>query len=1466
LRIDTGRSLANHRADFSPDLDNWTVITPSSFAHEIEALEFVRSGLSPSCHAFANFTFIGLDGSLNEVDLLIIGPWGFFFCEIKSRPGVIKGDAQTWRWEEGGRVFSDDNPLLLAQRKCQKLKSLLLKQKALRDQSLPFLEPVIFLSHPSNLIALPPDARMRVFLRDTANQPGIRAALNRREGAGLKVLDHPPINRPIMGAVLRAMHEIGLKPKTGARRAGDYELGQLLYESPAHTVQDWEASHVVAKSGPRLARLYLVSSAATKEDRERLTKAARRDFELIEPLDHPGLLRVETMVSTERGPAVIYRYPKDARRLDHFLADKGDTLSVEDRLSLLRQIAEAIAYAHDHRVIHRGLTPQSILVSPADGHGFRAHVYNWQLGSGPLTHTATVGTRSLHATDLLEDVSTAYLAPESIAGVNLDAKELDSFSLGALAYRLFTDQPPAHSSIELAGILREGPGYLDVALVKDGLPESLRDLVIFTTNRDATMRFSARQFVQQLNEVEDELTRPEPQHVLDPRTARSGDQLEQGLQVVRRLGSGSVSVVFLVRAPNSKEPLVLKLAVQPEYNERLKAEHAALKKLVHPGIVQAHELFESGGITGFLMDCAVEVPKEWLAEVEADAVASSEPSTKRERFAEAETLSVHLRRLGRLEIDLLQTFGADLLTALEYVHDCGLAHRDVKPDNIGLRIPRSRDRVRLILFDFSLANASLDEIRVGTPPYLDPFLPLRKIKRWDSHAERFSAAMTLYEMAAGALPKWGDGHSAPHLLDDEVTIQPELFISDLREKLASFFARALRRDYRKRFDTWEQMRTAWAEVFQNVDEPVVPLRPPTEDAPTPAAVDLVGHATKDTQLIQLGLSTRAFNALDRLRLVTVDELLQYPLARIYRMPGVGHKTRLELADLVRALREHFSQSGADLSSDTAASLELVMEGHGTAKDVDPNAQSIDLIARQIVVRRSGNKGSQEHTALERFIGVNCPENSPPAEWISQSDVAPALGITRARVGQVVEKARERWSKLPALTSVRHEIERILRSQGGVMTHRELISAVLSTRGSAFDEPERTRLASLVVRAAVETEKGLEEPRFLEVRRAGHIFVALDRPLADWALAIAKASDDLLLEGGETLPSRARTIETLQSVSRPALIGREECPPPDPTRLVSLATALATVARANARLELYPVGLPPERSLLLCRSTFFQTGPLSVEDLAKRVASRFPEAKPLPADRGALEALIKAADVPLRWSLAARGGSGAFVNAVEFDSMFTMTEKSSHRLRTFTHSVPMPVMPEQVATALLLEEKLQSCATRGSFLVLSVPPDRLARAETELLARFPVEKVDGDALFLQHLHALAAQYEIAWDQILSSDAAPEDSFDGQQLRRLVEMIKPQLRDAIVSARQTRLLVNPGLFARYGLMGMLATLRDDTGRTGGPHGVWVLIPAVVDSALPKLNGQPVPIIADHQHITLPDAWLNNVHRSTLASAKK
>ena len=105
----------------------WTEATPSQYPWEREALAFIRARLPDHepYRAWSNFEFIAGDGSVNEVDLVVLTKKGFFLVEIKSRPGRVDGDASTWTWNQDGRRTTVDNPLLLANRKAKKLKSLL---------------------------------------------------------------------------------------------------------------------------------------------------------------------------------------------------------------------------------------------------------------------------------------------------------------------------------------------------------------------------------------------------------------------------------------------------------------------------------------------------------------------------------------------------------------------------------------------------------------------------------------------------------------------------------------------------------------------------------------------------------------------------------------------------------------------------------------------------------------------------------------------------------------------------------------------------------------------------------------------------------------------------------------------------------------------------------------------------------------------------------------------------------------------------------------------------------------------------------------------------------------------------------------------------------------------------------------------------------------------------------------------
>ncbi len=126
-----------------------------------------------------------------------------------------------------------------------------------------------------------------------------------------------------------------------------------------------------------------------------------------------------------------------------------------------------------------------------------------------------------------------------------------------------------------------------------------------------------------------------------------------------------------------------------------------------------------------------------------------------------ETLAEVLRGRERLSLDLLERWGSDLLEALVALDRAGVDHRDIKPANLGVREGRSDRAKHLVLFDFSLSRAGATAVTAGTPPYLDPFLDAPERGRHDSAAERYSAAVVLFEMATGATPGSATGCPTP---------------------------------------------------------------------------------------------------------------------------------------------------------------------------------------------------------------------------------------------------------------------------------------------------------------------------------------------------------------------------------------------------------------------------------------------------------------------------------------------------------------------------------------------------------------------------------------------------------------------------------------------------------------------------------------------------------------------------------
>ncbi|MCM8626197.1 BREX system serine/threonine kinase PglW, partial [Accumulibacter sp.] len=1154
-------------------------------------------------------------------------------------------------------------------------------------------------------------------------------------------------------------------------------------------------------------------------------------FEILEGIDHPGILKVKDYKETELGPALIFDHDPRARRLDHLLRDHGTDLSVTQRLQLVRDIAETLKYAHAKRLYHRALGPQSILVDDFASGASRPRLMNWQTGSrnvgdsaSPYTIHRTTGTR--HVEDYVEDPGMIYLAPETTRADPAQGPGLDVFSLGCIAYQLFSGQPPAESVLELAEKLRVGQG-LRLSDVIDGCGARQQDLIQFATCPDVLARYDTVQdFLDDLDRVEDELTTPDPEVTIDPSVASTGDRLDGGFTVVKRLGRGSSSDVLLVRRDGSDEEQVLKVACDVAHNDRLAAEGEVLARLHHQNIVAHRETISVAGRTALLL-----------------------------RSAGSRTMAEKLKDEGRLSLDMLQRFGEELIEAVNHLEAEGVAHRDIKPENIGIAENRS-GKLQLVLFDFSLCRTPADNVSAGTHPYLDPFLSLRRPPRWDLYAERFALAVTLYEMAVGQPPVWGDGQTSPAMLDVEATIESDVFDPVTREGFTAFFSKALKRAWRERFDNAEDMLRAWRAIFaarQTVH--------PGEAGAAQGLAAIAMTATPLTTMAELGYGLEAQDVLERMGIHNARELLAVDRIRFRYLRGVGDRIRKE----IRLTAKELARLRPDLT-----------QGRSTAHDADEEAGgavSVNELAAQLLPRRPAGDDRPEEAALAHYLGLD--DSVPAGPWPTLGESAQANRVDRGTLTAALIKARQRWLRNPAFTELRQQLDALLRSQGQVMSAFEAAMALLALRGcAAQDDAERLRQAGAVLRAAVEAESHLEQPRFEAFDHRPCALVACSQfasasAWADYARQLGAAADACAL--ADPLLPPPRVLETLEGVPLPAAPAADgaAAAAPSPTRLLRLAASASRKAALSSRQEIYPRGMAPLQALRQSLGALVGAPQLLPREIQDRVRGRYPEAAPLPG-RPELDRMLEEAGAPLAWDAAAAEGAGAYrlVTLGSAQTAGTTTAFSHH-----TTSLSVRAVGEdsggELADAATSEQRLQRSLHDGGLLALTVSPRLARRAETELLRRFgrpdtrpaPLQRVNFDALLLGALREQARAARVDWNVVLEADAADRGSRHWSNLQRLVQRTLPTLRAALLQGPAPILLVSAGLLARYDLMTLITEIEEHAGRPGHTPALWLLLPTT-HQGLPVIDGVPVPIVNNLQNsrtLALAQAWVENKHRA-------
>jgi serine/threonine-protein kinase len=213
-------------------------------------------------------------------------------------------------------------------------------------------------------------------------------------------------------------------------------------------------------------------------------------------------------------------------------------------------------------------------------------------------------------------------------------------------------------------------------------------------------------------------------------------------RIERVLGSGAMGSVFLVRDPNlADRRRVVKVlheeqALSSRAVERFQREARAMARLHHPHIAGVEDI-------GLLEPQAGARPLPYYVMP----------------WVDGESLRAILKRRTRLSPAEVLDLGVQAASALEAIHDAGVIHCDVKPDNLVV----ARASGALVLIDFGVMHLEVEGERsgfYGTFAYASDHQVAGNTPRRDD--DLFSLSMVLYELACGVRPfaELGSGSEA----------------------------------------------------------------------------------------------------------------------------------------------------------------------------------------------------------------------------------------------------------------------------------------------------------------------------------------------------------------------------------------------------------------------------------------------------------------------------------------------------------------------------------------------------------------------------------------------------------------------------------------------------------------------------------------------------------------------------------
>ena len=204
-----------------------------------------------------------------------------------------------------------------------------------------------------------------------------------------------------------------------------------------------------------------------------------REAETAAQLSHPNIVPIYTVDETEGLVFFVMAYV-DGENLAKRIFERG-VLPTDEVRRILRDVADALAYAHERGVVHRDIKPDNIIIASQTG---RPMVTDFG-----IARAVSDGDSRLTATGMAIGTP-AYMSPEQAAGERTIDGRSDLYSLGVVAYQMLAGEPPFVAGSTPAMLVKhisERP--LPVQQRRADMPDDLARAVMLLLEKDPANRF-----------------------------------------------------------------------------------------------------------------------------------------------------------------------------------------------------------------------------------------------------------------------------------------------------------------------------------------------------------------------------------------------------------------------------------------------------------------------------------------------------------------------------------------------------------------------------------------------------------------------------------------------------------------------------------------------------------------------------------------------------------------------------------------------------------------------------------------------------------------------------------------------------------------------------------------------------------------------------------------------------------------